>query len=179
VLLALALAGCGGAKKPAPKITVPFGSPALVGYTLPARYTCAGENISPPLEWGAVPASIRTLALFIIGINPTKTGGYSISVEWAVAGINATLHKIPAGHLPPGAYVGRSADGKSRYSICPKKGTEKRYEFTLYGVPNTIGIATKFEGSELLRDLASPNSPFESHAGGSFIASVTRKAKPS
>jgi phosphatidylethanolamine-binding protein (PEBP) family uncharacterized protein len=177
LLLALALAGCGSANKRAVKATIPFGSPALVGSTLPARYTCAGEDVSPPVIWGAVPAGIRTLALFIIGIDPSaRSGGYTISVEWAVAGINAALHKIAAGQLPPGAYLGRSADGKSRYSICPKKGTQKRYEFALYGVPSTIGIGAKFEGLELLHDLASPNSPYESHAGGSFLASVTREA---
>jgi hypothetical protein len=109
LLLALTLAGCGSANKRAVKATIPFGSPALVGSTLPARYTCAGEDVSPPVIWGAVPAGIRTLALFIIGIDPSaRSGGYTISVEWAVAGINAALHKIPTGQLPPGAYLGRS-----------------------------------------------------------------------
>jgi phosphatidylethanolamine-binding protein (PEBP) family uncharacterized protein len=181
LLLALALTGCGGSSsKPPVTVTVPFRSPALVNLSLPARYTCAGKDISPPLEWGAVPASIRSLALFVIGTVPNpRTGGYKISVEWAVAGINAALHKAPAGRLPAGAYAGRAASGKSRYSICPKKGTEQNYEFALYGVPKTIGIGPKFEGLELLQALASPNSAYNSHVGGSFVASVKRKAKAS
>lgn len=31
--------------------------------TIPRRYTCDGENVSPPLQWGDAPASTRSFVL--------------------------------------------------------------------------------------------------------------------
>jgi len=33
------------------------------GQAIPAKYTCEGADISPPLEWSGVPASAKSLAL--------------------------------------------------------------------------------------------------------------------
>jgi len=37
-------------------------SGAFQGTTLPAQYTCDGENVSPPLERRTVPAGVKELA---------------------------------------------------------------------------------------------------------------------
>jgi phosphatidylethanolamine-binding protein (PEBP) family uncharacterized protein len=173
--LALALAGCGGASTPK-AITVAFKSPALVGASLPALYTCDGKNISPPLEWGAVPSTTRELALFVLGLTPNHTtGGYKTSVEWAVAGVNPALHKLAAGELPPGAHLEKTAKLKTvHYSICPPRGVTKHYQFALYAVPASITVPPTFSGVKLLDLIASPESPDESNAGGAFLASYKR-----
>ncbi|HHH13049.1 MAG TPA: YbhB/YbcL family Raf kinase inhibitor-like protein, partial [Thiolapillus brandeum] len=35
------------------------------GGSIPARYTCDGEDISPPLQWSGVPEGARSLALVV------------------------------------------------------------------------------------------------------------------
>jgi phosphatidylethanolamine-binding protein (PEBP) family uncharacterized protein len=178
LLAAFALAGCGGSsgKPTLHAISVGFRSPGVHKRVLSATYTCDGKNISPPLEWGQVPATTRSLAMFVIGIVPTAKGGYKYSVEWAVAGINPALHRIAAGRLPAGAYLGRASNGKSAYDVCPGKGKAQLYEFTLYGVPRTIGIPKNFQGLELLHYIASPESSYGTRVGGSFLALYKRRA---
>jgi phosphatidylethanolamine-binding protein (PEBP) family uncharacterized protein len=176
LLSSTALAACGSSSSPPKPVTVQFRSPAVVGTTLPARYTCDGKNISPPLEWGAVPATTRELALFVLGLTPNpRTGRYSFSVEWAVAGVNPALHKLEAGRLPPAAHVGQDSDGKRRYSICPKKGKSEAYQFALYAIPDTVAVPPKFIGLHVLGAIADPTSTTVSKAGGAFVANYKRR----
>lgn len=175
LLSALALAGCSDSSAPA-SITIPFKSPAIVNTSLPATYTCDGKNIAPPVEWGAVPSTTRELALFVLGLTPNRSkGGYSTTIEWSVAGVNPSLHALGAGKLPPGAHVGLTSKGKrQRYSICPAKGTAKRYQFALYAIPPSITIPARFVGIKLLEVIADPQSRDSADAGGAFVASYRR-----
>ncbi len=177
--LALAVAGCGSASTGTGRRTlnIPFQSPAVTSTKIPAKYTCDGKNISPPLEWGEVPAGINELALFALGLTPSPTGGGStISIEWAVSGVNPSLHKIAAGRLPKGAHVGSSTKGPRRYSLCPPKGgPRKTYEFAVYAVPPSLKVAAGFKGLQLLGEVASSNSPTVASAGGQFTVTYKRK----
>src|SRR5580704_3087540 len=153
LLSALALAGCGGASSATDPVTkINVGSSAIVGNKLPARYTCDGQDISPPLEWGAVPANVKDLALFVVGFIPQRSKNtYHLSVEWAVAGLSPALHKLAAGQLPPGAYLGVTSNHRQRrYSICPKKGDLVHYQFELYGLPEALAVSRRFAGLPVL-----------------------------
>ena len=172
------LAGCGSADPPSPKplATIPFESAAFARGAIPAVYTCDGHDISPPVEWGAVPAGTGDLALFVLGLKSeptTKT--YHVSVEWAVAGISPSLHKLAAGRLPPGAYAGVASDGKRRYSICPKKGADEHYVFELYGAPANVAISKGFAGIPVLQALSARGDSTSAVAHGSFLATYTRR----
>jgi phosphatidylethanolamine-binding protein (PEBP) family uncharacterized protein len=35
------------------------------GADIPSKYTCKGQNVSPPLAWSGVPASAKSLALIV------------------------------------------------------------------------------------------------------------------
>lgn len=177
LILALALSGCSDSSAPQ-SVTVGFKSPAVVKATLPALYTCDGKNISPPLEWGAVPSTTRELALFILGLTPNRaTGRYTTSVEWAIAGVNPALHRMSAGEVPPGAHLAvTNSNKRTHYSICPKRGSTERYQFALYAVPATLTVPVPFVGIKLLALVANPESENRSNAGGAFVASYTRPA---
>ncbi len=171
----LVLAGCGSADPSSsatkgPKVL--FSSPVVAhSTTLPAVYTCDGKNITPPLEWGALPAGVGELVLFAVGLTPTPNGTtYHVSVEWAVSGINPALHRLPAGYLPPHAHLGVASSGKRRYSICPKKGISEHYQFELYAMPRTVEISHEFAGYSMLATLASSSA-----AHGSFSVTYARK----
>ncbi len=177
-ILALTATGCGSATNTGRQtINIPFQSPAITGTAIPAKYTCDGKDISPPLEWGEVPAGINELALFALGLTPSPEGkGSTISIEWAVSGVNPSLHRIAAGHLPKGAHVGSSTKGPRRYSICPPKGgPRKTYEFAVYAIPPSLKVAAGFKGLQLLGEVASSNSPTVASAGGQFTVTYKRK----
>jgi phosphatidylethanolamine-binding protein (PEBP) family uncharacterized protein len=180
LLAALALGGCGSGSGDPRAAAVPrieLKSPAFATDALPARYTCDGRNISPPLEWGAVPTGAGQLALYLVGFTPdTTTGRYHLSIEWAVAGLNPALHRLAAGQLPPQAYLGVASDGKrQRYSICPKRGVSVHYQFEVYGVPAGATISRRFAGLSVLESLTARNSPTRADGHGGFVALYERK----
>lgn len=178
LLATLALTGCGsGTTAPTrQQANIPFQSPVVAGNVLPAKYTCDGRDISPPLEWGQVPAGTKEVALFVLGLTPTPSGGSAITVDWAVGGVDANLHKLAAGHLPAGTNVGSNADGSKHYSVCPAKGPRKIYEFAIYAVPKSAPkLQGPFKGLQLLGELASTNSPALAPAGGQFAVAYKRK----
>ncbi|MGA2454536.1 MAG: hypothetical protein ABSG93_13545 [Solirubrobacteraceae bacterium] len=172
LLSALVLAGCGGTSaNDVAKIA--FASPALVNGRIPALYTCNGRNISPPLEWGAVPPGTGELAVFVLGFTPNPGGKtYAATIEWAVARVNPALHKLAAGVLPAGATVGRNSENKKRYSICPKNKKVIQYQFELYAVSASASIPANFVGFPIVAQLsnAKPSSGVTLGHGG-FVAS--------
>jgi phosphatidylethanolamine-binding protein (PEBP) family uncharacterized protein len=176
LVLSLTAAGCANSSSPA--VVIPFKSPALIGATLPSLYTCDGRNVSPPLEWGPVPATTRELAVFVLGLTPNPaTHRYKVSIEWVIAGINPKLHRIAAGRLPAGAYVGRNSHGQARYSVCPAKGRSHHYEFALYGVPASVTIPSRFSGLQLLRTVVGPDAAPAADVKGGFNMSYTRRSR--
>ena len=178
LVLALALAGCGGSA-PAKVTPIPllsFKSPVISKPVIPARYTCDGMNISPPFVWGAVPAATKDLALFLVGFTPESAARtYAVSIEWAVAGLNPALHRMAAGHLPPGAFLGRNSNNRKRYTICPKKGTSIHYQFEAYAVPQGTVIAPNFSSLKAINTLVNPKSTTRAIAHGGFAATYERQ----
>lgn len=175
--LALALTGCSSSTTATRKIVrIPFRSAAIHGNTIPAIFTCDGKDISPPMEWGAVPSDTVGLALFVVGFTPQGTPNvYRANVDWAVSGLSPSLHKIAAGQLPHEAFVGLAADHKRNYSVCPKHGVKERYQFELYGLPAGLSLSREFAGLSVLEDLARSNTGSPINSWGGFAANYTRK----
>lgn len=63
------------------------------GAMIPRKYTCDGDDISPPLEWNAAPAGVKSLALFCD--DPDAPGG--TWHHWAAYDIPADLTSLPEG----------------------------------------------------------------------------------
>ena len=79
-----------------------------------------------------------------------------MSVEWAVAGLDPSLHRLTAGQLPTGAYEGLGSAKRESYSVCPAKGTGVHYQFELYGVPSAVKVGPGFSGEAILAALCPP-----------------------
>jgi phosphatidylethanolamine-binding protein (PEBP) family uncharacterized protein len=181
VLVTLALTGCGTAQTTtaptgstlAEAVTVGFRSPALRGTRLPALYTCDGENVSPPLSWGAVPSDISELALFALG--PAPSGSGARQVEWAVAGVRPTLRHLRAGELPRGAFFETGSNGKRGYSLCPAKSHTVHYEFALYALPPGARATPALGGPELLHNLTESSPQYAAPAHGAFSVVYSRR----
>jgi Raf kinase inhibitor-like YbhB/YbcL family protein len=63
------------------------------GTTIPAKYTCDGNDISPPLEWSAPPTDARSFVLLCE--DPDAPGG--TWHHWAAYDIPADLTSLPEG----------------------------------------------------------------------------------
>lgn len=62
------------------------------GSAIPHRFTCDGEDISPPLEWSDVPAGTKSFAL--VCDDPDAPGG--TWHHWATYNIPGTQTSLPA-----------------------------------------------------------------------------------
>ena len=139
-----ALSGCGlfGEDVTEPGRTAPatlqMSSPAFTdGAAVPRRFTCKGDNISPPLAWTGVPADARSLAVVVT--DPDAPNG--TYVHWVVFDIDPTVRSIPAGGVPAGAHQAKNSAGHSKYDgPCPPSGTH-HYRFIVYALrsPTTLG----------------------------------------
>src|SRR5262245_14571393 len=97
------------------------------GQPIPPQYTCAGVNISPPLEWGGVPKNAKTIAL--IADDPDAPGG--TWVHWVFYNLPATniglIENLPTDeNLKAGGFQGKNDFGKIGYGgPCPPSGTHR------------------------------------------------------
>jgi Raf kinase inhibitor-like YbhB/YbcL family protein len=110
---------------------------------IPARYTCDGANITPPLQWRNVPAKAKALVLIIIDDAET---GPARGIRWMVANISPTSKGVAAGQVPAGGVVGVDTQGHSGYGgICPEHGKTDTIEFVLYALSKPIPVSAGFE----------------------------------
>jgi Raf kinase inhibitor-like YbhB/YbcL family protein len=119
---------------------------------IPVRYTCDGDDVSPPLSWSALPAGTRSLALIVDDPDaPDPAAPRRVWVHWV-------LYDLPPGGglpegvgrdgLPAGTHEGLNDWGRSGYGgPCPPIGRH-RYFHKLYAldvVLPDLGMPTKAE----------------------------------
>ncbi len=111
-----------------------FYSPAFkYGLPIPVKYTCDGDNISPPLVWRPLPPNAKSAA--ILCFDPDAPGG--TFVHWLIYNIRPQINSLPAGvpdlaALPNGARQCLNDFNQFGYvGPCPPKGMHK-YIFKLF-----------------------------------------------
>lgn len=111
------------------------------GELIPAKYTCDGENISPPLAWRDAPKNTKTFAL-IVHDPDAPVGDWVHWVVYHIPGAVAELSERASAteSLPNGAMQGRNDFKKIGYGgPCPPSGTH-RYYFRLYALDATLPL---------------------------------------
>jgi phosphatidylethanolamine-binding protein (PEBP) family uncharacterized protein len=117
---------------------------------IPARYTCAGAGISPPLSWTKVPKGAAELVLFVIDDSSNSSSG---GIRWIVAGIEPSSTGVAAGKVPAGGIVGTNTAGKATYSpICPAPGKSDTIEFVMYALSKKIALSPGFSPGQAEAD---------------------------
>lgn len=101
---------------------------------IPARYTCDGWDMSPPLAWTAPPAPTRSLVL-IVDDPDAAQGAW---VHWLLYNLPPEIRRLPEdlarADLPPGCLQGRNDWGRVGYGgPCPPHGCH-RYRHRLYAL---------------------------------------------
>jgi Raf kinase inhibitor-like YbhB/YbcL family protein len=120
-------------------MTMTLTSPSFAaGGEIPRRHTCQGQDVSPALAWGGVPAGAKTLALVVDDPDaPDPAAPKTIWVHWVVFDIPATAAGLPegAGAAPPsGAHAAKNDWGRAAWGgPCPPVGRH-RYFFKLYAL---------------------------------------------
>ena len=109
------------------------------GGAIPPRYTCDGLDVSPPLQWSAVPDGTRSLAL--ISDDPDASSG--TFVHWVIYNLPPDTRRLPEDvpnreRLPSGAVQGVNGAGTVGYTgPCPPSGTH-RYFFKVYALDSEL-----------------------------------------
>ena len=93
------------------------------GERIPRRYSCDGEDMSPPLAWVDAPEDTRSFAIFCD--DPDAPSG--IFHHWAMFDIPKTTRDLPEGFASNAArslaLQGTNDFGKTGYGgACPPKG---------------------------------------------------------
>ena len=121
------------------------------GGMIPEKYTCDGEDISPPLQWSGIPDGTQSIAL--ICDDPDAPMG--TWVHWVLFNIPADTKELPE-NIPPdrilenGAKHGMSDFRRLGYGgPCPPGGTH-RYFFKIYALDIEIGLEPGATKPELL-----------------------------
>ena len=121
-------------------------SPAFVsnGY-IPARYTCDGTDISPPLEIGNIPAEAKSLTLIVD--DPDAPVG--MWVHWVVWNIDPATREIGEDSVPHAATQGKNDWKRNGYGgPCPPSGVH-RYFFKLYALDTKLNLGAGTTKSNL------------------------------
>jgi Raf kinase inhibitor-like YbhB/YbcL family protein len=145
-LLVLGLAGLAacssGADAPRAERALPepitVSSPAFTeGAAIPQRFTCEGDNRSPPLAWAGVPAGTVGLAL-VVDDPDAPRGTY---VHWVVVGLDPASTELAEAAVPPDARQLPNSAGKAAYTgPCPPGGPAHHYRFTVYALQHTAEV---------------------------------------
>ena len=117
-------------------------SPAFAaGEPIPPRYTCDGDDVSPPLAWSDPPPGTQSLAL--ICDDPDAPVG--TWVHWVLYDLPADARELPEAvpadaELPGGGRQGNNSWPRLGYGgPCPPSGSH-RYFFKLYALDTVLDL---------------------------------------
>lgn len=107
------------------------------GRKMPKKYTCQGQDISPPLSIAGTPMGAKSLALIMH--DPDAPAGDW--VHWTVWNLPANTSVIPEASLPVGAVEGMTSFGTTGYGgPCPPSNTH-HYVFELYALDSEFDLS--------------------------------------
>ena len=113
------------------------------GGEIPSRYTCEGDDISPPLAWSGAPAGTRSLALIVDDPDaPDPKAPKMVWVHWVLYNIPPSASGLPEAvatdALPAGTREGTNDWKRTGYGgPCPPIGRH-RYFHKLYALDTEL-----------------------------------------
>ena len=123
-----------------PMTTFSLTSPAFTkGGAIPAKYTCDGDDISPPLSWNGVPENAQSLVLIMDDPDAPDPDAPRVTwVHWVLYNIPTSAAVLSEGvtvaQLPQGTRQGQNNWNRTGYGgPCPPIGRH-RYFHKLYAL---------------------------------------------
>ena len=122
---------------------------------IPQKYTCDGDDISPPLAWSDLPDGTKSLAL----ITDDPDAPMGTWVHWVIYNLQPDLsgleENIPkTDRLQNGALQGVTDFRRVGYGgPCPPPGKPHRYYFKLYALDQILDLPPKATKDQLLKEI--------------------------
>ena len=136
---------------------------------IPSRFTCDGDDASPPLVWTGAPAAAQSYAL-IMDDPDAPNGTWVHWVAWNITGTALAESIGRDASLANGMRQGMNSWQKTGYGgPCPPSGTH-RYFFKVYALDRKLDLAPKTDAKAL-------TAAMEGHivAQGELMGSYARK----
>ncbi|HQI00180.1 MAG TPA: YbhB/YbcL family Raf kinase inhibitor-like protein [Deltaproteobacteria bacterium] len=122
------------------------------GGMIPSRYTCEGNNVSPPLAWKGAPQGTKSIAL--VADDPDSPKGSW--VHWVYYDIPMQVSHLPENISKRSKPDTGGAQGVNDFrnvgydGPCPPSGTH-RYYFKVYALDTVLGLKPGASKKELLK----------------------------
>ena len=123
------------------------------GGLIPSKYTCDGQNVSPPLSISDVPTNAKSLVLIMDDHDvPRNIRVDGVWDHWIVWNISPAVRTIEEGQRVKGTY-GIGSNGQTEYAgPCPPD-REHRYEFSLYVLDIELSLRAGAPKIEVLNNM--------------------------
>ncbi len=119
------------------------------GGTIPARFTCKGANVNPPLQFHGLPKAAKCLVLIVD--DPDAPGG--LFTHWLIWNIDPSATQLREKSAPAGAIEGTNDFGERGYGgPCPPSGTH-RYYFRVFALDQKMDLKSGAKRSAVDRTL--------------------------
>ena len=116
---------------------------------IPSKYTCDGENISPPLTVSDVPPETKSLALIMDDPDvPKHLRSDGMWDHWVVFNIPTSMRDIKEGNEPDGIHGIGTGGNMNYFGPCPPD-REHRYFFKLYALDTELDLPEKATKQQL------------------------------
>jgi Raf kinase inhibitor-like YbhB/YbcL family protein len=115
------------------------------GGQIPAKYTQAGDEVSPPLAWSNVPENVASFVLIFHDVDAPIAGGSDDILHWMlwnIPGTSTTLAEhVPAGtQLPDGTRQISATGPNYRGPGAMAAGPTHHYIVELFALDNTLEV---------------------------------------
>jgi len=112
---------------------------------IPARYTCDGSDINPPLSFSDIPKDTKSL-LLLVDDPDAPSGTWH---HWSVYNMAPEIGGIDENSKPASGIEGLTSFGKMGYGgPCPPKGIHS-YVFTLYALDSMLELPSNATFNEI------------------------------
>jgi Raf kinase inhibitor-like YbhB/YbcL family protein len=138
------------------RITSPAFAP---GGPIPAKYTCEGPDVSPPLTWVGVPPAAMSLVLVVDDPDaPDPAAPQMTWVHWVLYNLPPSASGLPEGvsspALPAGTVEGMTDFRRTGWGgPCPPVGRH-RYFFKLYALDRGLPPTARQTKAQVERAMA-------------------------
>ena len=124
------------------------------GEMIPKKYTCDGDDVSPPLKWKDVPEGTKSLAL----ICDDPDAPLMTWVHWIVYNIppekDGLEENIPKKEILEKGMQGKNSWGKIGYGgPCPPGAKPHRYFLKLYALDSMLDIEPGIKKKKLMKEM--------------------------
>jgi Raf kinase inhibitor-like YbhB/YbcL family protein len=119
------------------------------GESIPVKFTCEGDNVSPALDWSGTPFGTESIAVVVD--DPDAPGG--TFVHWVV--VNLPVGSNMLGEQASGIEQLANSRGERAWTgPCPPPGETHRYRFTVYALPAPLQTTDTAEALPMIEETA-------------------------